>query len=57
MLFKWLIKENPQEKLAEKIKIDLVSTFQRKNIKVAKINVDMKYGNVNLEVLISEQQY
>ena len=54
MFFKRFIKENSDEKLVEKIKMDLISTLQRKNITVSKIHVDMKCGNVSLEVSLMD---
>ena len=57
MFFRRFIKENPYQKLSEKIKNDLISTFQRKGIIVRDIKVDLDYSDMNLKVLIIDKAF
>jgi hypothetical protein len=57
MFFKRFIKENPYQKLSEKIKTDLICTFQRKGIEVRDIKVDLDYNYMNLKVLITDKYF
>jgi membrane protease subunit (stomatin/prohibitin family) len=55
MFFKQKIEENTDLELAEKIKKDLVSTFKKKGIDIASIQIEMKSGSMNIEVFMNEK--
>ncbi|GEM_PF-3868294 len=42
------------ERVAKRIKKDLISAFQSKGISIAKIKIGKKEGNTNIELLVSE---
>lgn len=46
---------NPNNKLAEKIKKDLISTFQKRGVSVSNVYIDMKTNNVNVRMRIKEK--
>jgi hypothetical protein len=54
MFFRRFIRENPYQKISEKIKTDLITTFQRKGIIVRDIKVDLNQNDMNLKVLINQ---
>jgi hypothetical protein len=55
MFFRRFIKEDTYHKLSERIKSDLLSTFQRKGIIVRDIKVDLDYNDMNVKVLIIDR--
>ncbi len=55
MFFRREVVEESHHKLAEKIKRDLLRSLQKKGVEIAKVQVDMKTGNMNVEVLIGDK--
>lgn len=55
MLFKESIEERPQLKLVESIKKDLAAILKQKGINVASVRIEMKSGNMNIEVCMKEE--
>jgi hypothetical protein len=55
MFFKKFINKNTSQKISEKIKNDLISTFQTKGIKIRDIEVDFDINDMNLKVLILDK--
>lgn len=55
MFFRQRVDEDSQSKLAEKIKKDLVSTFKKKGIDIASIQIEMKSGSMNIEVFMKDK--
>jgi hypothetical protein len=52
MFFKnWSCKDQ-NEKIAGKIKRDLILTFQKKGISVSKLNINTQFNRLNVEVCI-----
>ena len=41
--------------LEEKIKKDLIATLQKKGVDISNIHIDLKTGNVNLSLKISDK--
>lgn len=56
MFFKTQAIENRYDKLAEKIKKDLVKTLQRQGINISMVDINIKSGNLNVSVGISENR-
>lgn len=55
MLFRKTNRDNKNECISEKIKKDLISTFERKGILISNIDIDTKSGNLNVSVSIKEK--
>ena len=55
LFFKPRTNEDTYRRVAERIRKDLIAAFQNKGINIRKVQVDMKSGSMNLEVLISEK--
>ena len=55
MLFKSRTCSTKDIDITEKIKNELVNTFQKKGIKVSKILIDMKSDNVNVQLYVKEK--
>lgn len=55
MFLRPVIEDDPYCKIAEKIKKDLISIFQKKGISFSEIHIDMNSGNVNVQVCINDK--
>ncbi len=55
MFFRNQGNKNQSDKIAVKIKKDLLSTFQQKGINISKLHIDTKLNRLNVEVCIKEE--
>lgn len=55
MFFRRSVFENQYDRLAEKIRKDLLETLQKKGVVISKIKVDMDMDRMNLSMNIKEQ--
>jgi len=47
--------DNENGRLAETIKKDIISSLQRKGIRINGIQIDMEYNSLNVKVCINEE--
>ena len=55
MFLKWLGKAVTYEKLEDKIRKDLMSTLQKRGVRVSGVKIDMKPDNLNVSVCLNER--
>jgi hypothetical protein len=55
MILRKTNKEDKDKYVSEKIKKDLILTFERKGIAISNIDIDTKSGNLSVSVSIKEK--
>ncbi len=55
MFFKRSVFENPYDRLADKVKKDLLETLQKKGVVISKIKVDMDMDKMNVSMNLKEK--
>lgn len=55
MFFRRSLFENPYDKLADKIRKDLLETLQKKGVVISKIKVDMDFDRMNVSLNLKDR--
>ena len=55
MFFRRGVFENPYDRLADKIRKDLLDTLQKKGVVISKIKVDMAIDRMNVSMNLKER--